>query len=298
MKFVFFLTLFINITFFLWEYRKGAPDIYLPPAYKYSENDAQKIVLLSIPPEILKQSIKIADTGLGQPVVRPENQASTDVEGAFVGPVYQQSDVIQEQELVGPVVEQSTNLSDPRINSEKQQLEADAVLETSGESPHIKTVKDINNVPEPFIACYQLNQTATEKEFISSGDIEQTYTLAFTEEDVPYISNYLVLTLPVETIQQAKIRQETLKQEGISDLWMFKKGKFKWRISLGLFSSPEKAEFAKEQYTRQTTESLDVVPSWQMQTVTQLTISTLQKKQISGFEKKFSYLLAKEVDCF
>ena len=78
---------------------------------------------------------------------------------------------------------------------------------------------------------------------------------------------------------------------------MFKKGKFKWRISLGLFTSSKKAEFAKKQYAMKTTESLDVVPSWQTQTLTQITINAQQQGIISGFEKKFSHLIAREVDC-
>ena len=107
MKFVFFLSLLINIIFFLWEYRKGAPDIYLPPTFEYSKSDTQKIVL----------------------------------------------------------------------------LKATMTIDAS----------------KTLIACYQLNQTVTKKDFISQTDIKQKYTLAFAEEEVPYISNYLVLTLPVDT---------------------------------------------------------------------------------------------------
>ncbi len=58
MKLVFFLCLLINITFFLWEYRKGAPGIYLPPAFEYSESDAKKIIVLANSPEISAQPIK------------------------------------------------------------------------------------------------------------------------------------------------------------------------------------------------------------------------------------------------
>jgi hypothetical protein len=51
-KFIFFLTVLINITFFLWEYRKGAPEVYLPQRLEHSQADAQNIILLSNPPEI------------------------------------------------------------------------------------------------------------------------------------------------------------------------------------------------------------------------------------------------------
>ncbi|WP_428354320.1 hypothetical protein [Methyloprofundus sp.] len=111
------------------------------------------------------------------------------------------------------------------------------------------------------------------------------------------ISSYLVLTLPTDDLQLAKNRRDILKQQGITDLWMFKKGQFKWRISLGLFSSSDKALFAKQQYAQQTTEELDVVPSWQTHNITQVTISAQQKQKISDFEQSFANFIDKDANC-
>lgn len=50
MKFLFLGIVLINIVFFIWEYRKGAPEIYLPPVYENSlasTKYAQKISLLT-----------------------------------------------------------------------------------------------------------------------------------------------------------------------------------------------------------------------------------------------------------
>ena len=172
----------------------------------------------------------------------------------FVGPVYQQPSVIQEYEFTGPINEQSPKLIETDRPQGEQQ--ADTTLSDAKKNTQIQAIINANSV----VACYQLTSSATKTDFISQTDKKKNYTLTFAELQVPYITNYIVLTLPAETFQLAQNGQETLKQQGIKDLWMFKKGIFKWRISLGLFSSLEKAEFARKQYAKLTTESLDVVP--------------------------------------
>lgn len=318
MKFVFFLVLLINITFFLWEYRKGAPDIYLPPPIESANSDTQKIILLSKPPVIAKEPVKSADNAQVELVSNPEKQLDTDDEigtmdfvgpmqlnasnqstlsdtdsknaeiSEFVGPVYQQPSVIQEDELIVPVNEQLPE--PPETVRLQEEPPADAALSDADKN---QTIKQADSV----VVCYQLKTGATETEFISLTAKQTNYTLAFSGLEVPYISNYLVLTLPAETLQLAHDRQEILKQQGIKDLWLFKKGIFKGRISLGLFSTLEKAEFAKQQYARLTSESLDVLPSWQTRTVTQVTISAEQEQDISAFEQRFAEYIDKHLDC-
>lgn len=50
MRILFLCVLLVNIVFFLWQYRQGAPDVYLPPSYESHRGSArydQKILLLS-----------------------------------------------------------------------------------------------------------------------------------------------------------------------------------------------------------------------------------------------------------
>ncbi len=284
MKFVFFLILLINIAFFLWEYRKGAPDIYLPPPIEYSTRDTQKIILIGNRPEIPEEFIKNSDTAQDQLVSKPEKQLDTDNEiGAvafvdprqlitsnqsklsdinskiaatteFIGPVYQESELVQKHQFTRPINEQFLQALEP--DKTQRERQSDSTLSDAEKHTQIQAVVDTDSV----VACFQLTSSATQTDFISQTSKENNYILTFAEQEMPYISNYLVLTLPAETFQLAQNGQETLKQQGIKDLWMFKKGIFKWRISLGLFSSLEKAEFARKQYAKLTTESLDVVP--------------------------------------
>jgi hypothetical protein len=239
-KFIFFLTVLINITFFLWEYRKGAPEVYLPQRLEHSQADAQNIILLSNPPEIPEEKINSIDVGQDQPVSQPAQQLITGNQNSVV-----------------------------------------ALISKS----------------QPLFTCYQLNKNATREDFIASTDNSQKYILDFTQQEEPFISNYLVLSLPVSTFEQAQTRKEKLIEQGISDLWLFRKGVFKWRISLGLFSSSETAVRAKEQYARETTVALEVVPSWKTHTVAKLTLQTKEKQIISEFAKTYSHLIAKEVAC-
>ena len=58
-KILFLCVVLVNIVFFIWEFRKGAPEVYLPPSYENSigsESYDQKIILLSELPEAMKRT--------------------------------------------------------------------------------------------------------------------------------------------------------------------------------------------------------------------------------------------------
>lgn len=310
MKFVFFLTLLVNIVFFLWEYRKGAPSVYLPPAFEYSASDAQQILLLTKPPEITPQATGQAITD-ERPPAEQVNPAMTEAVVEMVELLAADkhklpadtSQVRIAHDFIGPINQQPEIVPQPfkplesAIKTETQQLVADAIQDSLESSPELRTEIDPISASNTLISCYHLNAGAAKKDFIRQTENGQNYNLTFTEQEVPYISNYLVLTFAGDTLQQARQREQTLKQQGINDLWMFKSGKFKWRISLGLFSSPKNAESAKELYARQTSEYLEVVPSWQNQLVMQVTINAQQQAIISDFERKFTHVISSQVDC-
>ncbi|TXL05489.1 hypothetical protein BMR07_09460, partial [Methylococcaceae bacterium CS1] len=207
----------------------------------------------------------------------PDSEIS--IASVVVGPIDPKPIEIQTPELSERLVEHSPELIQAVISTQVTNLEEsdkNTVSESLDTIAHVKILT----------TCYQLLNSEYKQELLSQTNLESGYTMSFTEQEVPYISNYLVLTLAAESIQQAEKRQEEIKQQGISDLWVFKQGKFKWRISLGLFSTLEKAEFAKEQYAQQITQSLAVVSSWQTHTVTQVTINAQQNEIISSFEQK------------
>jgi len=242
-KIILFFTVLINITFFLWEYRKGAPEIYLPAVIEYSTANAEKIVLLDKQPALHKH----VDSHQKPLTIETEDRL----------------DVIEAKDI-------STSIKPKQINK--------------------------GNI-DKLSACYQLIDSADINEILTFSKQQSTYRIAYSEQEVPYINNYLVLTLPAESLEQAKSQQEAIIQHGISDLWLFEKGGFKWRVSLGLFNSLAEADFARQEFTKLITQGLVVEPNWKKHTVTQVSINAPNTEAISTFEQRFSHYFDSQADC-
>lgn len=153
MKFVFFLTLLVNIVFFLWEYRKGAPAVYLPPAFKYSTSDAQQILLLTEARVLTQQAIGQAATDKK----RIEQQVKPVITEAFVEKSELAESIKHEQavdeshvqiahNLVGQVNQlqpaiapQPSIPQEPDIKTETQLVVSDVVQENLENNMALKT---------------------------------------------------------------------------------------------------------------------------------------------------------------
>lgn len=284
MKVVFFFILLVNIIFFFWEYRKGAPAIYLPPVTEATTFKADKIILLKSVPQKQATLASTRESNQSFPIIEPEEQGASTNLAVIARSEHSDSDQVTPantltvgfNEFVGPLNTESTST-----------LQQTAPLPVTGPTQPKGTVK----------ACFQLKKPSYKQKLLSRNSKQLDYELSFSELNSPFISNYLVLTLPSDSLQQALQLQDALKQQGISDLWLFRQGKFKWQISLGLFSSSKKATYAKEQYSKKIAQPIIVSPSIQNRAVIQVTISAKQKEIISGFEKQFSRYLNKQVDC-
>ena len=290
----------------------------MPPTFEYSTNDAQKIILLSKRPEIQEEVISLADPVQKQPMVKPEKPADTkktSVLVAFVGPrqITKGVPLVPEAELlttfIGPLpntnqgslpIEALASTQQSETSQTAPDPEIDVISSQTEKNTNIETMLDHNDKVVSTTAistCFQLQKVEYKQEILNQAVNQSDYLLSFSNQEVPYISNYLVLTLPADSFLQAKKLQEAIKQQGISDLWLFEQGNFKWRISLGLFSSSEKAGFAKQHYAKQIIQPLTVVPSFQTHAVTQVTISAQHEEVISTFEQQFSHYIDKKVDC-
>lgn len=305
MKIVFFFILLINSIFFFWHYRQGAPHIYLPASSQYTTLNAEKIKLLSGPPapEIKQDVVKNTETH-EKSLVTELVQQSSGFEINFIGPLrigntqkslsVQENKLLSDNDFVGPLNTKSdlTRATQKNINTDNSNSEIYANSKEEG-------VLNVASTRESTISiCFQLKKDIVQQDIITHSTNLSKYQLKFSQQERPYYSNYLVLTLPAESLQQATSLKENLRQQGINDLWLFKKGDFKWQISLGLFSSEEKAELAKSQYTQQITQPLLVMPSIQMQLITHVLVSAENKADISQFKQSFANYIDKQVDCF
>lgn len=145
-------------------------------------------------------------------------------------------------------------------------------------------------------ACYLLQDGEYSEQMFVTSNKSETFKFELVRQEQQHISSYLVLTLAANSYQEAKTWEKSIKQQGINELWLFTRGKFKWRISLGLFSTQSKAEKVKASFTRRISRELEVVPSYQTKVQTEIKISGLEK-DISLFKDEFFQYFKQESEC-
>lgn len=314
MKFIFFLVLLINSIFFLWQYRKGAPEIYLPRLEKNSSASTETIILLDHLPEVAAEIATKVQINRTQTLLESVKQKMTDNGAELVGPRPLQlelqanrDEVIRVTQNIGGTVsravdphkETTLSLRIPPHSGETQAVETNIMIE-SGSNINDPIATEGSDLPEHkknISACFQLQAVSDKQQILDQNNKQNEFELSFVAQEQAYISNFLVLTLAADSLQQAIDLQEILIQQGIDDLWLFKKGKFKWQISLGLFSTAQKAADAKEVYSRKIAQMVVVTPSFQQRTVTQVILYAQQEAIISSFAKKYAHYIDQKVSC-
>lgn len=149
----------------------------------------------------------------------------------------------------------------------------------------------------PIVACYLLSEeTKTRALFVDKMD-RSLFKYEIFSRKKKGVSGYLLLTMPAESLSEAKMKYQEIQQQKIEDVWLFEKGFFKWRISLGLFSSETLAVEAEKIFFRQINEKLDIVPNYQAKTSMYIRLGTKEEKEIAMFEKHFSDFFREDVNC-
>jgi len=296
MRILFLCVLLVNIVFFLWQYRKGAPDVYLPPSYENSLGSskyAQKIMLLS---EInsTKELPGGADTSkvLSQQSVAPSR--------IDVG----NKSLLREVKPHSIVHYTTKSHSVEQINSELitgKNLKPDSLKvensQSASDEPLISKHNTMSGLSFSSLACYQLKAGEYTQATLTKDMAGQAYKLELFEQQQRDADSYLVLTLAVNSSEDAESKEQGMRQQGVDDLWLFREGVFKWRISLGLFSGKEQAEKAKEIFSEQTNQLLEVVPSYLKTIVTSVKISAHDEQGMLTFEQEFSDIIDQKVGC-
>jgi len=307
-KFLFLSILLGNIVFFFWEYRKGAPEIYLPISIenKAVNDNQQKIFLLSeLPAKVVPLEIDSANNKEVSVPEAPfiESKQELLANNDFVGPLnnIEQENIHAEGQnmgFIGPLLVDE-NIAD---DSEK---EIEAISITKPEAKIIEPNELLEDDPEPaelnaktevLFACYLLRKGEYSEQMFATSNKSATFKFELVQQKQQYISSYLVLTLAANSYQEAKAWEMSIKQQGINELWLFTRGSFKWRISLGLFSTQSKAEKVKASFAQRMPRELEVVPSHQTRVVTEIKISG-QEKDISLFKGEFSQYFKQESEC-
>jgi len=207
----------------------------------------------------------------------------------FVGPVLSKYKdtavkVISEQVFVGPRPLNAPNevFVGPLLLSNKDSI---VTSEARHEALTEEVLEEIDELLK--ITCYSLKEQAYTKNMLIVNNKSENFNASFKQIEQQYISSYLVLTDAASSYLDAKVQKKAIKQKGINELWLFRKGVFSRRISLGLFKSENKAEKAQKYFKKKLGINLEVVPSYQTRLLTEVTVNGLEK-DIELFEAEFS----------
>jgi len=300
-KLFFLLIALLNISFFFWEYRKGAPEIYQPKTI-HAKQLEQQIFLLSesLPAEynIVQRPVKTAS------LVNDADKLPM-TESLWRAGNLVTFDVTLETDLKNALARQFIPLPDTwhklsdvlNVSAEIKPIDA-VVSETKNTDSVQKNtlVSTDTKVTHRSTACYMLQSDDSQREMQTLVNNDDRYHLIFQKREQTSISSYLVLTDAADSLQAAKEQVKSIRQQGIEDLWLFRQGEFKWRISLGLFSSKAKAIKARKHYGKQITQTLNIVPRIRKQKMTLVTVVS-QQGVMPDFERTFSTLITKKVNC-
>lgn len=143
--------------------------------------------------------------------------------------------------------------------------------------------------------CYKLKSDDDFKDVQRLAQME-FYKLSLVNQPTSYIGSYLLLTPPVKSMRESFKLEQKLKLLGYSDLWLFRSGEFRGRISLGLFGIEENAIKAQVEIGKKTKIALKVTPHYQTKQNLVVHIQLINS-EIKKFEEKFAKYIDKNSSC-
>ncbi len=290
MKLLALLLIILNITFFLWQYHSGAisleRDVLIDTA-----DTGQQITLISElnDSSSLKQARSgllwcAAGTAIEQSIrsaifvsdfsLAPSSGARSDLllaEWLDVHFVSHQMSPTRPKESPSIIASNDASIAltkatptPPKTNiSDETNRHASQVIErTEIDAANGLLVKKQEILPKKnkvdSSMCYEAGPFDTMQQFYSwrkQTGINSASIKSVRREEQK-ISDYMVYLPAGETYEQSLANVELLKQKGITDYWLFRKGEVKGDISLGVFSSEIRAETYKKQLA---TKNLDAL---------------------------------------
>lgn len=277
MKILFFLVALANVVLFMWEFKSGA----FVPVHKtgqLADASRKQILLVS---ELPKPSGAIAATDL---INTPETDVKNKLTPLFPlvldrssakNNFATESGVISENRLESVLPERAANKIEfePKIAAntatpiaptqrvEKESLEpqtnqADkAVIEKTEAAPEPVHVKpdvvaktEVNKTAKPDV-CYEAGPFADNSAYqlwLKRLNVDEEAVTPFRREG-DAVSAYQVYYPAAETMEKSEANVQMLKAQGISDLFLMRKGEEQGQISLGVFSKEQRALLMQSQ---------------------------------------------------
>ncbi|NOQ16386.1 MAG: TolC family outer membrane protein [Methyloprofundus sp.] len=143
--------------------------------------------------------------------------------------------------------------------------------------------------------CYKLKSDDDFKDVQRLAEIE-FYKLSLVNQPISYTSSYLLLAPPSKSMRESFKLEQKLKSQGYSELWLFRSGEFRGRISLGLFSIKENASKAQKEISKKVQLALEVTPRYKTKQNLVVHIQLINS-EIEKFEEKFAKYIDKNSTC-
>ncbi|MDC9729704.1 MAG: hypothetical protein PSN04_10345 [Methyloprofundus sp.] len=311
MKALFFSILIFNMAFFLWEYRKGAPEVYYPEEEHeiLSDNTQQIIFLPEEMPERVTE-IKVAEVevfkqndffdgdkvDVDEPVelaLVEENSIPEEVDSGVKESLVEQSEAVEGSEdslikldeymlevtvskelLEAPVV---AKVNPENVISEDKQSVTDELSSDSEElalDVSVEKTADFDEKVEEIALCFQISEKMLEPVQQKIKDYS-SIVISKTEQVTGY---YFLLTLPSQSLSQMQSNAQAIKQKGL-DVWLIEKGEFSQRISLGVFSKQKNVTKAKMAYMKKIGQPLEIIPQYKNEQKNYLKVTLAEDKK-------------------
>lgn len=236
MKILFFLTLLINIALFFWGFNS-------PTSKDLTANNQKQIFLLSeLPKEIntpptlalAKKSDSTpsktkATVQKTEPKKRPPKTSTDKVLDTKDTLLVNKKTPVEKKPLIAPV--KDTNSSPP------------LVVKSASKKENTKIALD-------NILCYQVGPFKSAGEFRQWARVNriEDHTFSYINKGNKKGTKYLVYSPPADSKEQTKKDISNIKQIGIKDFFLFRKGDLKGAISLGLFAREERALIQQREF--------------------------------------------------
>jgi len=202
MKILFFLMLTANIALFMWEYKAGA----LAPAGSTIEKPRSN-ELINEDSILLLSELKPGDLKNAPPGAVPADRPAS-------------------------------------VSTETEDTPDTGILtDSNGEPPETKDAGQIDDHDIAPLLCYEIgpfsNASTYQKSISLLSDTSNIITPLTKSDQVA--NKYMVYYPAAETPAQSQANLQMLKNRGFNDLWLLKSGKEQGQISLGVFSTEERA---------------------------------------------------------
>ncbi|CCE23606.1 hypothetical protein [Methylotuvimicrobium alcaliphilum] len=281
MKLLALLLIILNITFFLWQYHSGAISLERDVLIDTTDT-GQQITLISELND--SSSLKQAQSGLlwcaaGTAIEQSIRGAIFVSDFSLAPSSGARSGLLLAEWLDMHFVSHQTSLTRPKESPSILAFNDDSTALTKATPTPAKTSipdeihrhasqelerAEFDTVNELLIKkqamvpkknrvessmCYEAGPFDTMQQFYSwrkQTGINSASIKSVSREEQK-ISDYMVYLPAGETYEQSLANVELLKQKGITDYWLFRKGEAKGDISLGVFSSEIRAETFKKQ---------------------------------------------------